>query len=132
MLKRLVMTFAVVATLAALAVPLASAGAAAASPAKVAASTAAPCPFGTDNGNYCEHLCIVPRLYGNSLLVAIIKITLAGCRLGQINILPSGAVAAPALTDKNRNLFTVVAQEPLPGSFRPFQWPVKVWVMFGP
>ena len=88
MLKKTLLTLVVVAGLfAAVAIPGAAAHSSVSATAKAAATanpTKSNCPPGTlGAGNYCEHFCVVPRMYGDSILKAIVLLNLADCKLGR-------------------------------------------------
>jgi len=124
-LKKTILMVAVLASFAALAAIPAASATAASKP----AATAVACPPGTASARYCEPHCIVPRLYGNGLLGAIIKIHVAGCRLGAIFFYYRPTPKTPKLIPANYHLFTVVWQHPLPGVIRPYHAKVAVWVV---
>ena len=126
MLKKTILMVAVFASFAAVAaIPVASATAAS----KPAASPVACPPGAAASSRYCEPHCIVPRLHGDGLLGAIVKIQIAGCRVGAIYFYYPPTASTPKLIPANYHLFTVVAQHPRPGEIRPFDAKVTLWVV---
>jgi hypothetical protein len=114
---------------AAVAAPAASAGALA--PAKQATAHNT-CPSGNaGDGNYCEPVCIVPRLEGFSLSRAILRLSLSNCTLGHVFLILHSGVKAPPLTTSFFSVFTVVKQFPQPGAIRPPHFRVTLYVAFG-
>jgi len=97
--------------------------------AAVSRSSVSACPPGGASPNYCEPHCVVPRLDGDGLLGAIVKIKIANCRLGALFFYYPPTASTPKLIPANYHLFTVVAQHPRPGEIRPFDAKVTLWVV---
>ena len=97
--------------------------------AAVTKSSVSACPPGSASPNYCEPHCVVPRLDGDGLLGAIVKIKIANCRLGALFFYYPPTASTPKLIPANYHLFTVVAQHPRPGEIRPFDAKVTLWVV---
>ncbi len=132
MLKKTLLTLVVVAGLfAAVAIPGAAAHSSVSATAK--AATKSNCPAGTAGaGNYCEHFCVVPRMYGDSILKAIVLLNLADCKLGQLTLNFNSSVSAPPLEPSSYGVFKVVRQYPIPGIVRRAHYPVSLWVKYMP
>jgi hypothetical protein len=87
------------------------------------------CPSGNGgSGDYCEHHCVVPRLYGLSINHAKENLAIADCSLGRIKWAVSAPRNAPKLTPGNFGFFTVVRQWPFPGLIRPAGFRVNIWI----
>jgi hypothetical protein len=87
------------------------------------------CPGGNGgSGNYCEHHCVIPRLYGLSLRKAEQNLAIADCTLGKVKWAVSAPRNAPKIVAGNFGFFTIVRQWPFPGLIRAAGFKVNVWI----
>ena len=122
MLKRSLLTVAVIAGFAAIAViPVASATAA-------SKTSASKCPPGGGSPDYCEKECKVPEVVGDGFLAARVKILFADCKVGKVTVVKT--MKSAPFESKFFPFFVVVAQTPSPGTVLPPKSKVALTVKF--